>query len=837
MKPVFALSLSFEGIGLAVRARDGWRHVGEVKLDTPDLPGALDALRERGDSFSGAQATSKIVLPTDQVRYLTVETGSFEGETRRTMVLRALEQATPYGLDDLSYDIRDADGRSFVAAVARDTLNEAEAFAVEHGFAPMSFVAVPEPADFPGEPFFGKTAYAGTADVTPDMAAIRIVGDAGRESAPPIVAEAATAEPPATFVSRRGKNALIEAARPPAASARTEPPLTTAAPEPEPEALQEDDFEPDFTSVASPALEIPDLDDDLPAPEPETAEPRGGIGSFFSRRGDTQPPPAAPAPRAEPALRRAAPVAAAQAAPRTDPAQAAPRTDAVDESERMTIFGARAQAQAVGGKPRFLGLMLTLGLLVFLTAVALWAALFLDGGVSGFWRSPEDPATETARPEPAPTPAPEETAQTEPQPEQPTAPEQPAAPAPQVGQPPERQPAPVSDLAATRPRPEDAPAAALPTPLETPPDFTATDTAVLDALRDASPGSPAAPADPPPEQVETAQAETAQSQPTTTELVETAPQAPEAPGLIPLDDLFVAAIDRTDHSQDAVAMLPQDSFLTDLEPGAVASPAQEDTTFALDARGLVVPTPEGALNPDGILVHLGRPPIVPPPTPERRQAAPEEAPEAAAEQNRLANLRPRARPEDFAEQTERTQLGGLTREELATLRPRPRPAVLAALVQAQREAETTDEADIPEPEETQTAEPDIDSATALAIATVRKPRPRPRNFAAIVERVQPRSAAAPAVPQTQVVAPRIPSSTSVSRQATLNNAINLRRVNLIGVYGTPSNRRALVRLPSGRYKKVQVGDTVDGGRIIAIGDSELRYQKGGRNVTLKIPSG
>ena len=71
----------------------------------------------------------------------------------------------------------------------------------------------------------------------------------------------------------------------------------------------------------------------------------------------------------------------------------------------------------------------------------------------------------------------------------------------------------------------------------------------------------------------------------------------------------------------------------------------------------------------------------------------------------------------------------------------------------------------------------------------------------------------------------------------MDNAINLRQVNLIGVYGTPSNRRALVRLPSGRYKKVKVGDSVDGGRVVAIGDSELRYQKGGRNHTLSIPSG
>jgi hypothetical protein len=46
-----------------------------------------------------------------------------------------------------------------------------------------------------------------------------------------------------------------------------------------------------------------------------------------------------------------------------------------------------------------------------------------------------------------------------------------------------------------------------------------------------------------------------------------------------------------------------------------------------------------------------------------------------------------------------------------------------------------------------------------------------------------------------------------------------------------------VRLPNGRYQKVTVGDRLDGGQVSAIGDSELRYQKGGRNLTLTIPSG
>ena len=62
-------------------------------------------------------------------------------------------------------------------------------------------------------------------------------------------------------------------------------------------------------------------------------------------------------------------------------------------------------------------------------------------------------------------------------------------------------------------------------------------------------------------------------------------------------------------------------------------------------------------------------------------------------------------------------------------------------------------------------------------------------------------------------------------------------MNLIGVYGKPSSRRALVRLANGRYQKVQVGDRIDGGRVSAIGDSELRYKKGSRNLVLKMPKG
>ncbi|MGB3407315.1 MAG: hypothetical protein WBA67_07455, partial [Jannaschia sp.] len=76
---------------------------------------------------------------------------------------------------------------------------------------------------------------------------------------------------------------------------------------------------------------------------------------------------------------------------------------------------------------------------------------------------------------------------------------------------------------------------------------------------------------------------------------------------------------------------------------------------------------------------------------------------------------------------------------------------------------------------------------------------------------------------------------NVARAATEQNVLSLNQINLIGVYGRPSARRALVRLSNGRYVKVEVGDQLDRGRVTAIGESELSYQRSGRNVVLRLP--
>lgn len=85
------------------------------------------------------------------------------------------------------------------------------------------------------------------------------------------------------------------------------------------------------------------------------------------------------------------------------------------------------------------------------------------------------------------------------------------------------------------------------------------------------------------------------------------------------------------------------------------------------------------------------------------------------------------------------------------------------------------------------------------------------------------------------VAPSEPTSRLVAREATVAFGLDLTEVNLLGVFGTQRNRLALVRLANGRIERVKVGDTLDGGRVTAIGEADLRLTRGGQNITLRMP--
>lgn len=836
VKPGFALSLSFDGIALLHRAAGGWRLVGEVALDSGDLPSALNDLRDKADLLEPGNLACKLIIPNDQIRYLTLETGDLDREGRELLVIKALEGATPYQVEDLVFDLSQDGEQTHVAAVARETLEEAEAFAAEHGFNPTSFVAVPGDNAYLGEPFFGPATAMGGLPVPPDGIAVVIIGpaiypedDADDMPAPEpsqspeeeVTAEDVAAEPaplpdPAPFVgfsSRRGKPDQDKA--PDSGDKATVKAKPVAPPPPEtPEAVSPPKAAPTVKAPASPAapfVSAPTLDIPPPAPQDAPAVAAAEPSGFHSSR--TPPPTTPPAPRALPA-----------SPPPPEKPTAQLITEGDDETVRMTLFGSRDQVR-IGGKPKHLGLILTAALLLFMAAIAALAMWSTDLRLSDlFGADPAEKLTAPAEPEqaePAEQAAPE--ADTAPAQAPAAAPEPPAVPA-------------ISSLPAPVQLPEPAPS-------ETPeaPALTDTDIAVLDALREPVAPDPATDiAVPAPAAEADSTAATDAARYAATGIWPVAPEQTDTPGIISLNDLYVASIDRTDLSRDAIALQPADSLKTDIAFAAPGSPAPAGTVFKLDAAGLVTPTPEGALNPEGVRVFLGRPPVVPPVIPARLETAPE----TDTLRTRLAGYRPRLRPENLSEQVERSRLGGLSQAELSLLRPRLRPESVQtralARLQLEQEARQDQQAEQqpdPQADALRNSPGDVSTATALAVTRTLMPKPRPQNMAAIVNNADRSSTARTAAVAPATVSPKIPSSASVARQATFENALNLKRVNLIGVYGTPSNRRALVRLPSGRYKKVKVGDKVDGGKVVAIGDSTLRYQKKGRNLTLKIPNG
>ena len=933
MKPNFALSLSFDGIQLLHRATGGWRLVGDVALDAKDLKGELSKLKQKAEKLGAGPIRSKLIIPDDQIKYLVLDSGSGDADARRQQARSALDGATPYVLSDLEYDISIDGKTTHVAAVARETLEEAEAFAVDHGFGPISFVAAPNTDEntYLGEPFFGTTRWVTNMlskgdKVEQDGIAVVNIGpieeDAGaKDKAPkapeptpptPALKSAIDATPKAdtSFASVRGARTIDELDKSPpkprkvddgmAASSIPIPKMTPAV---EPSQTPP---KPRFTITPG---------DDAPAATPPLVN-----GAANAKTGDVPPKVAAAIADKKAAL--AAPLVDAPTSKPAKPANAKatqigaitpvkkPAQKKVDpevERRNLTIFGERpSDNKAVGGKPKGLGLMLTTGLVVALAGVGAYAAFFMDDGVS------DADATIAAvepladpEPQPAPVetqdPAPEVAAIEAPQPiELPTEDttetlelEPVVLPDPEVEvvvdpvvDPDTARTVEDVDTAAIQSAIEDAiesetlELAALPeteateaepevaavaepsetstettdetqtdTTTETPtetvveaePDapvvseeaaaedtLTETDTAVLDALRNATPDGPLTP-------------ENAQAAYSLSGIWQLPPDGGIEQTRVDIGDIYVASIDTNTITPDIFSLPPVDTLGTDAALEPIALPPPAGLSFKLDERGLVIASPEGTLSPEGIVIYSGPPAIVPPPTPERSASvapAPQAEPSFAPQS---PDVRPRLRPVDLIEQNERGQLGGFSRTELAGLRPRVRPlidtsaAVASVLEDVQAEEETAQAAE-------------IESATELAVVLSPAPSARPGNIATIVKRAQdakPAAAAAAStatVTQVAAVAPRtvtpnIPSSTSVAREATVKNVLNLRQVNLMGVAGKPSARRALVRMPNGRIATVKVGDRIDGGRVVAIGEAELRYKKGSRNLVLKMPRG
>ena len=713
MTPDFALSLSQDGIDLLRLTEAGWKVVAQADPREPDLGAQMHALRKKTDAPDGEPLDVSIILPEDQVKFFSLETSGLDTAARTALVRDTLDETTPYTADEIVFDAQVDGNTTNVAAVARQTLDEAEAFARQFDFAPMSYVAQPQD----GPAFAIDPQRDGLKTPSETAAVMSALKDAAAQSvalAPP-GAQAESLDK-GTFVSRR---------------------------------------------------RVPTFRTKLSAFSSKVAERGAGFAesasSFKGARTTSAPKKERQKPSHAPGKERAF----------------------KKEKERMTIFGMRTSDSLNRGiGPVGIGIaaasVVALGIFAFANSA-------LGTNLASFL---------------ALLNAPKPTAQF-------TAPLQPQI----AGESTVSEPGKEVELASL--------------------DDTLTDEDQPCWTHCGHQHSTHQHRGQIARQMRCAQLMLLR------EIWPLAPDIPTPPPLIDLDNLYQTSVDPIDMNFDAVALPALRTYEGDEALLALASPAPAGTTFELDEKGFVIPTPQGALNPDGVQIFSGPPPIRQPATLVKL----EEPGQDMEIRLRLVGFRPQARPADLIETSERAVLGGLTRSELGQLRPRLRPdspqdaAVAAAITAASLVPTDSGTAQPLVPNE----EDLLATATARAVPVSLRPDARPLNFAAVIERAASPTAA-PAATQVaaastapRLVTPTIPSATSVAREATISNALNLRKVNLIGVYGQPSSRRALVRLSNGRYVKVEVGDRIDGGRVSAIGDAELRYQKSGRDIILKMP--
>lgn len=945
MKPAFALNITDDRISLLHRTSSGWLEVGGVGLDSAEIGETISYLRSTAQTLDPRGLTCKVVIPNSQILYLSVEAPGPDAASRRTQIRAGLEGRTPYAVDDLVFDWWGKGDTVQVAVVARETLDEAEAFAVAQKLNPMSFVAIPPTSEFGGEPWFGQTAFAPTLlgpgeKIERDQDPVHIVGRATIPQPAPAPIQTAIPEEPVEAVIPD------EDADEPMIPAAEDQPAVEADPEPEaPFSEVEDSFEEVEVLPAVTATEIvePPLDA-LPEPPVEVAaeaEPalavtdqkamkRAAAAAVRNSRAAARAepprvppaPPRAPAigPATRPAAKATRPAAEAISpleqvtatvkargesgktkaagamvtaqtiavpkerrhapAPEATPALAPQqRTEGQVEAEAMTVFGARRGSTR--GKPKYLGLILTAILLAFLAAVAAWSSIYLAS-----WINPDAPRVETADAtgEAAAPPA------TEPGTDQAVA-DGTAVDA-------------TTDQAAT-----DLPSAEDEALADGEDIGPATEQVPADAAApDAAEAGDAAPAD----EVAAAPADEVAAAPTDevasavpADAATVATDTARNPGDEPQDEIFLSTAAPAPATSDAIALAAPPSS-PDVLPPAQPDPPPFGTTYQFDAAGRIIPTKEGIITPEGVMLVAGKPPIVPPQRPAIAASAaapaaatdalsdlPATATEAAAPAQivdpALAKLKPKLRPEGLVppktagQDDDGAALPAATDTRMASLHPRARPASVFAANNAALEAEKTSAAS----DASLVTAALEDGSSPLAVAVSRKPAPRPLVTDSSIENAvaeaatmtvalpepkpaaeptlalalpepepepvaQPapkagkKAAAAPSDDATAVesdeadakeAAPNLPTKANVAKKATFANAINLSKTNLIGVYGTPSNRYALVRQSTGRFVKVEVGDRLDGGQVAAITQSELRYVKNGQTVTLSMPRG
>jgi len=877
----FALSLSFDGIELLHRVPRGWRRVGQVDVASTTLDDDLKALREKALMIEPDGLRTKLILPLDQIKYLAID-GTL---TTEADIFAALEGETPYALDELVIDSEKFGGRTHIAAVARETLQEAQTFAAGHGFEPVAFVAVPEPFTFQQEIFFGPTDMARDivgpdAEITRDELPVMIVGT--RIKSRLVVFDPADEIEEDVY---KDDLAALLAADDTARELREDANL--APPEEDPK-------------VAPPAA----TDRSPPQKAPQQAVWVDQVPAEYHAPVATLVEPAAPPTPVKDPLIPVNPVFAA--IPILDPIVAEyhpPQPIGLPGGKASPLVAVAASDVNVLPKPDALAPTADRRPAVqegrnrpALIAAGIAAGVLVLGGVIWSLQDRQDIATAPIMAEPVVT------AEAESQP--PVA----EIAAPQVA----------PTLEAGLAIPELAVAEfGVPADVETGRPIIFGPEATVDTLTAPGPllvteaDLPLAPVQqPPPAPPAKATAQASVAAPVTRGQVVSPDEAARiyaatgvwlrAPRFFDVPSGAIVMNFRSPAGTVAPERVAQpdmpvlDGSQSDLSFIAPASPPGPDATFARDANGFILATEEGTVTPDGAVVFAGSPDFAFTLRPELTQddldrmallaPAPEGVVIIAGRPSVVPSLRPAdarlpgvtdAPQTDNAVETALAQaanvteaptpgsvgLAGLALENsgaigldpdvaaeraIVDLRPRLRPRGLAPAV----DPGTPDITDILAGIATDDAALRFDNSTSLAIALSLRPNKRPSRFGDVVAAARARqqtrtvTTSAPAATAAPVAAaaPVLPQHTEpvpggVARAATQENAIRLHEISLIGVYGRPNDRRALVRLSNGRFVRVEVGSALDGGQVTAIGDEALNYVKRGRTYAIGLPAG
>ena len=154
METRWGLDLDMSAVRLMRRDGNAWSEFAVEKIDGPDIEVRLTAM------IANIDTQVVLFLPDEQILYTTVDLGPV-GNTR-AQIERAMDGRTPYTLDALDLDWEmTATSSARVAAIAFDTLDEAAAFAEVRGLSVSAYSSLATEEDFPRLPSFkGPTVHA-----------------------------------------------------------------------------------------------------------------------------------------------------------------------------------------------------------------------------------------------------------------------------------------------------------------------------------------------------------------------------------------------------------------------------------------------------------------------------------------------------------------------------------------------------------------------------------------------------------------------------------------------------------------------------------------------------